>query len=467
MDSESDGRLTETGEHDAVAGIRFAPGSPKSPSRHERLVFRLTLLAGLPGVITSMVLLWREGYSGKVQWTLGLVIIGGWVITALVLRERVVRPLQTLSNMLAALREGDYSIRARGADREDALGLAFLESNLLGETLRTQRLGAMEATALLKTVMGEIDVAVFAFDDRDRLRLVNRAGARLLGQVEERLLGRKAEQLGLADSLQGPSPRTMDVTFAGGAGRWEVRRGPFRQDGRPHTLLVLADVSKTLREEELQAWQRLVRVLSHEINNSLAPIKSITGSLASLLDRNPRPADADDDLRRGLSVIGGRSEALVRFMSAYARLARLPAPNKNRLDVGTWVRRVAALETRMPVEVVGGPPTTLDADGDQLDQLLINLVRNAVDASLETHGAVRLSWQRQNGTLELMVEDEGPGIANSANLFVPFFTTKPQGSGIGLVLCRQIAEAHGGALALENRHDGKGVIATLRMPVDT
>jgi PAS domain S-box-containing protein len=467
MDSESDGRLGETGEHDAATGIRFAPGSPKDPPRHERLVFRLTLFAGFPGVVTAMWLLWREGYSGKAQWTLGLVIIGCWLITALVLRERVVRPLQTLSNMLAALREGDYSIRARGADRDDALGLAFLESNLLGETLRTQRLGAMEATALLKTVMSEIDVAVFAFDDRDRLRLVNRAGARLLGQVEERLLGRKAEQLGLADSLQGPSPRTMDVTFAGGAGRWEVRRGPFRQDGRPHTLLVLADVSRTLREEELQAWQRLVRVLTHEINTSLAPIKSNTGSLSLLLDRNPRPADADDDLRRGLSVIGGRSEALVRFMSSYARLARLPAPNKNPLDVGTWVRRVAALETRMPVVVAEGPPTMLIADGDQLDQLLINLVRNAVDASLETHGGVRLSWQRQNGTLELMVEDEGPGIANSANLFVPFFTTKPQGSGIGLVLCRQIAEAHGGSLSLENRRDRKGVVATLRMRLDT
>ena len=306
------------------------------------------------------------------------------------LRERVVRPLQTLSNMLAALREGDYSIRARGADRDDALGLAFLESNLLGETLRTQRLGAMEATALLRTVMAEIDVAVFAFDDDDRVRLVNRAGERLLGQPAERLLGRTADQVGLAESLQGPSPRTMDVTFAGGAGRWEVRRGPFRQDGRPHTLLVLADVSKTLREEELQAWQRLVRVLSHEINNSLAPIKSITGSLTTLLEREPRPSDADDDLRRGLTVIGGRSEALVRFMSAYARLARLPAPNRVPLDVGTWVRRVAALETRMPVRVEAGPITVVRADGDQLDQLLINLVRNAVDASLETSGAVRI-----------------------------------------------------------------------------
>src|SRR5581483_6664408 len=258
-------------------------------------------------------------------------------------------------------------------------------------------------------------------DEDDRVRLVNRAGERLLAQPAERLLGRTAEQVGLAEQLEGASPRTMDVTFPGGAGRWEVRRGEFRQDGRPHTLLVLADVSKTLREEELQAWQRLVRVLSHEINNSLAPIKSITGSLTALLDRRPRPADADDDLRRGLAVIGGRSEALVRFMSAYARLARLPAPHRVPLEVGTWVRRVAALETRLPVAVLGGPPTTLRADGDQLDQLLINLVRNAVDASLETHGAVRVRWTRQNGTLSLMVEDEGPGLANPTNLFVPFF----------------------------------------------
>jgi len=453
---------------DANRGDAASRGNRRAqrPANHERRVFYLALLAGLPGVAVSMILLWRGGYSGKVQWTLGLVVIGVWFIASLVLRERVVRPLQTLSNLLAALREGDYSIRARGADREDALGLAFLESNLLGETLRTQRLGAMEATALLRTVMAEIDVAVFAFDEADRVRLVNRAGERLLAQPAERLLGRTAEQVGLAAGLAGPSPRTMDVTYPGGAGRWEVRRGSFRQDGRPHTLLVLADVSKTLREEELQAWQRLVRVLSHEINNSLAPIKSITGSLLSLVERRPRPVDADDDLRRGLSVIGGRSEGLVRFMSAYARLAKLPAPNRTPLDVATWVRRVAALETRMPIVVVEGPSTTLRADGDQLDQLLINLVRNAVDASLESKGQVRIRWTRQNGNLSLMVEDEGPGLASASNLFVPFFTTKPQGSGIGLVLSRQIAEAHGGSLSLDNRPDRRGCIAVVRFEVD-
>lgn len=436
----------------------------RAPS-HERRVTQLALLTGLPGAVATLLLLRAGHYSAKVDWTVGIVVVGAWFVTAVMLRERMIRPLQTLSNVLAALREGDYSIRVRGADRDDALGLAFLEANLLGETLRSQRLGAMEATALLRTVMAEIDVAVFAFDAEARVRLVNRAGERLLGQPAGRVLGRTAEQVGLAEHLAGGSPRTVDVTFPGGAGRWEVRRSEFRQDGRPHTLLVLADLSRTLREEELQAWRRLVRVLSHEINNSLAPIKSIAGSLQALLARRPRPADLDDDLVRGLEIIGGRSEALVRFMSAYARLARLPAPNRAPLDISTWVRRVAALETRVAVEVVGGPPVTVEADGDQLDQLLINLVGNAVDASRETGGGVTLRWVRMNGSVAVLVEDEGPGIASSANLFVPFFTTKPQGSGIGLVLCRQIAEAHGGSLTLENRRDGRGAVATLRLAV--
>src|SRR5690242_2307013 len=209
---------------------------------HEPRVLQLARLPGLPGIVVSIILLWRDNYSAKVQWTLGLVVLGSWLITAFVLREKVVRPLQTLSNMLAALREGDYSIRARGAERDDALGLAFLESNLLGETLRAQRLGAMEATTLLRTVMAELDVAIFAFDHEERLRLVNRAGELLLDQPAERLLGRTAQQAGLTAYIEGESPRTVDANFPGGSGRWEVRRGAFRQDGLPHVLLVIADV---------------------------------------------------------------------------------------------------------------------------------------------------------------------------------------------------------------------------------
>ena len=437
---------------------------PRAPAKYEAQVTRLALLTGLPGVATALYLLWTNDASPRLFWTVAVVLGGVWAVATVMLRDKVVRPLQTLSNMLAALREGDYSIRARGAERDDALGLAFLESNLLGETLRAQRLGAMEATTLLRTVMSEIDVAIFAFDHDARLRLVNRAGERLLDQPAERLLGRTAEQAGLVSYMEGESPRTMDANFPGGSGRWEVRRGTFRQDGLPHVLLVIADVSKTLREQELVAWQRIVRVLSHEINNSLAPIKSLSGSMRSLLDRNPRPADLDNDLRRALDVIGGRSEGLVRFMSAYARLAKLPAPNRAPVDVGEWVNRVAALETRLPVRVIPGPPMTVLADGDQLDQLLINVIRNAVDASLPVNGSVQMTWGRINGNVAVRVIDDGPGLPESGNLFVPFFTTKPQGSGIGLVLSRQIAEAHGGTFALDNRADTHGCVATITFP---
>ena len=436
------------------------------PAGHESRVFLAALAAGLPAVLVAEWLLWTEDHSLRVQVTGSLMVVGTWLIGSALVRERVLRPLQTIANLLAALREGDYSIRARGASVEDGLGLALFEVNMLSETLRAQRLHALEATALLRRVIEEIDVAVFAFDSAQRLRLVNRGGERLLGQAAERLVGMDAEALGLATCLNGETPRTIDAAFPGGAGRWEVRGSTFRQEGLPHRLLVLSDLSRVLRAEERSAWQRLVRVLGHEINNSLAPIKSIAGSLRSLVERPARPADWEQDLRSGLQVIEGRSESLGRFMGAYAQLARLPQPRLGPLRIDEWVRRVAALETRLEVQVREGPRVVLSADGDQLDQLLINLVRNAADAALETGGGVMIGWRVVAGVAEITVDDGGPGLPDPGNLFVPFFTTKSSGSGIGLVLSRQIAEAHGGTLVLEARPRGqRGARACLRLPL--
>jgi two-component system, NtrC family, nitrogen regulation sensor histidine kinase NtrY len=439
---------------------------PKEPGlTHERRVVLMALMSGLPGSFVSLLLLWSGAYTTKVQLTLTLFIAVIWLGFAFALRERVVRPLQTLSNLLAALREGDYSIRARGASHEDALGEVMIEVNALGETLREQRLGAMEATALLRTVMSKIDVAVFAFDPDERLRLVNRAGERLLAQPAERLLGSSASELGLDDCLRGTPTRTLQITSDEGTGRWGVSRSTFREHGLPHQLLVLSNLSRALREEERQAWKRLVRVLGHELNNSLAPIKSIAGSLESLLVREPRPADWDEDMGRGLAVIAARAEALSRFMEAYSRLARLPQPRFAPLNVGVWIERAVGLETRLEVVVSPGPEIIIQADSDQLDQMLINLLHNAVDASLETGGSVLVKWSRNGTHLDVLIEDEGPGLSNTANLFVPFFTTKPAGTGIGLVLSQQIAEAHGGTLTLENRPVGPGCRAHIRLPL--
>jgi nitrogen fixation/metabolism regulation signal transduction histidine kinase len=443
---------------------------PRQPRlSHDRRILLMALASALPGAVISLIFLWTGDYTPKVQWTLTVVIVTVCLGFAFALRERVVLPLQTLSNLLAALGEGDFSIRARGARGGDPLGEVMIEVNALVETLRHQRLDALEATTLLRKVMAEIDVAVFTFDEAKELKFVNRAGTRLLNQPVERLLGRDAEEIGLSDCLEGEAPRVLSTAFPGGVGRWEIRRSQFRQGGRPHELLVLSDLSQPLREEERQAWQRLIRVIGHEMNNSLAPIKSIAGSLATIVDREPPPADWRDDVQRGLNVIASRSEALSRFMSAYARLAKLPPPKLAPIDVGVFAERVATLEKAHHIRIAAGPQITVQGDGDQLEQLLINLIRNAVDAVRETGGGVTVGWQRVAGSspsmMELWVEDEGPGLSNTGNLFVPFFTTKPGGSGIGLVLSRQIAEAHGGTLLLENREDRPGCRASLRIPV--
>jgi PAS domain S-box-containing protein len=365
---------------------------------------------------------------------------------------------------MAGLRAGDFTLRARGAGADDALGAVHHEFNSLGEALQAQRFGALEATALLRTIMEEIEVAVFAFDEAGRLQLANRAGERLIGQPSERMIGRSAEHLGLEEARRLDAGRTLDATFPGAAGRWEIHRNRFRQGGRPMELMVLADVSRALREEERLAWRRLVRVLSHEINNSLAPIQSLAGTLTSLLEKRPRPDDAETDIRRGLEVIASRAQALARFMGAYARLARLPSPVKGDVDVPAWAQRVVALAAAGNVLITSQAPVTVQGDADQLDQLLINLVKNAAEAA-GPEGAVEVGWQmRGPGTVEVWVRDTGPGVAATANLFVPFFTTKPGGSGIGLVLSRQIAEAHGGTLALENRTAAQGCRATLTLP---
>jgi two-component system nitrogen regulation sensor histidine kinase NtrY len=432
---------------------------------HEGRILVMALAAGFPGALVSLLLLWMGDFTTKVQWTLTVVILGLWWGFAFGLRERVVYPLQTLSNLLAALREGDFSVRGRAARNDDALGEVMREVNSLGGTLREQRLGALEATTLLRTVMKEIGVAIFAFDDQQMLRLVNRAGERLLGAPAERLIGLSAHDLQLGHCLTGEPEQTFQKSFPGGAGRWGMRRSVVRERGLPLELLVLSDLTQPLREEELQAWQRLVRVLGHELNNSLTPIKSIAGSLSSLLSRERLPEDWQDDAHRGLAVIMSRSEALSRFIGAYARLAKLPRPQLQPLEVRDWIGRVVGLETRLKVAVSAGPNVTINVDPDQLEQVLINLLRNAADASLETGGGVQVGWRQNGAYFELWVQDEGPGLPNTANLFVPFFTTKPGGSGIGLVLSRQIAEAHGGSLALENRQSGPGCQARLRLPL--
>jgi nitrogen fixation/metabolism regulation signal transduction histidine kinase len=450
-----------------IHGTRLRRSGKARPRHGLSFEARLRVLAlciALPGLLVCCGLLLSQHASTSLWLTLLGVIVFVTLITFGLLVEHVVRPLQTLTNVVSALREDDYAFRARGSSTGDVLGELAMEINSLADMLQDQRAGALEASALLRRVVGSIDAPVLAFDPAGVLRLLNPAAESVLSLLPDESMGQPAAELGLAGLLDEPDEGIVELEHDGRNTRWMVHRSTFRQRGVPHDLLLLTDVSAALREEERQAWRRLIRVLGHEINNSLAPIKSIAGSLRTQLISG---VATDEDLDRGLHIVESRAESLHRFVQAYRQLAQLPPPRLQKTPLGPLLERTLALEQRLHAEILGGPEVTLTIDPDQMEQMLINLVRNAVEAALATRTGkprVQVGWQVEAGKVIIGIEDNGPGIANDSNLFVPFYTTKAGGSGVGLALARQIVEAHAGSVRLINRQT-VGARAVVTLPV--
>ncbi len=429
-----------------------------------RRAWLFCFLLALPALIFEGILLSERQVTAVPATLLIFCLLIYFALVSASLIEGMTRPLQTLSNVVSSLREGDYSFRARGAASLDPLGELASEINALADLLQKQRVRSLEATALLARILEVMHAPLFAFDREYMLQLANNAGAQLLGRPLARCFGHSARELGLAHLVVAADQSVH--SFGSKPTRWLLRKAVFRQDGVPHTLLLLADVSQPLQEEEQIAWKRLIRVLGHELSNSLAPIKSIAGSLLARAENITGDEATVRDFRRGLGVVESRADSLHRFVQSYRLLAQLPPPHLKPIQVGPLLERVALLEQRVPVQLDPGPSVLLNADPDQLEQMFINLLANAVDASL-ANGAkpVRIDWRLIESSVMVGIEDSGLGIANTENLFVPFYTTKPSGSGVGLALAQQIARAHGGEIRLLNRDDGPGARATIRLPV--
>jgi nitrogen fixation/metabolism regulation signal transduction histidine kinase len=433
------------------------------PPFQVRLVL-LALAGGLPALVLAFVLLRDLPVPDSVQRLIVVILLAFWIGFAIAVHRATIEPLRSIANLLEALRGGDYAVRGRYAKKGDALGDVVLEANRLGATLRSQRFEALEASALLNKVLTEIDVAVFAFDGEERVRLANRAAGELLRRHPDALLGLTATEAGMGGLVDGARVSSESHNFPGRTGRWQIMRETFREAGRQFRLLVVTDLSQALRDEERRAWRRLIRVIWHELNNSLAPIKSVIETSRDALAAGAPDKAEREELAHNLALVAERADSLRRFLSRYSELARLPEPTLADCNVAALLRQVATVQPPGRVEYATADGLQLRADADQVQQALINLVRNAVEATPAGGAPVELRALRGKDAVVFEVEDSGPGVANIDNLFVPFFTTKPGGSGIGLVLARQVAEAHGGTLSLQNRAGHTGCIARLTVP---
>jgi PAS domain S-box-containing protein len=417
-----------------------------------------------PLVLSSSLLVLIDDISILLR---AAIFIGGLSVSVLIAwvgGTRLTTTLGTAFDLLLATREGDYSLRGRVRPGRDPLQGLIFDLNLLTDDLRGGRRKRTETSRFLGKTLVALHSAVFVVDEKGLLTFINPAARRLTGLERAAVVGRSLASLGLAEPLGTADGAILSHRFAAAAGRWAVRRAVWYSDGREHTMVMLHDLSVALSKEESLAWQRLIRVLSHELNNSLAPIGSLAGSLSTLLDTRDG-ATIDEELRLGLEVIGRRAHSLTRFLAGYGRLARLPPLQRRPFRLDMALARFARLEQRKTIDVSGISTVIVDGDEDQLGQAFINLMRNAVEATLATGGAVSVDWRVEDEFVRVTIEDDGIGLPASDGIFVPFFTTKPEGSGIGLTLTRLIVEAHAGTVELAARRDARGVVAIVRLPL--
>jgi PAS domain S-box-containing protein len=398
-------------------------------------------------------------------------LIGGLVIlfSCYSVYQKLSYQFRSISNLLEALIQGDYTLRARTDQNNSALDELVGAINGLAKRLSKQRWESVESQLLLRTIIEHIDVAIIALNQDNQIRFLNPAAENLL-QLKNSLTNRELlQQLAFVQELTSGCHQVVELSLGYQQGRFNVYVEEFREDGKQHKLLFITDIRTLLRSEERKAWQDLVRVISHEINNSLSPIASISQTLQRLLERDAQYADVIGNLREGLGIISERAKGLSQFVDSYKQLAKLPEPQTQPLSIRLLVEKIVALFNHQPITIEAERDFILQLDPVQFEQVLINLIKNAVESTALANpnnpgSTITIRWAVSRQFFKLDICDQGSGISNPDNLFVPFYSTKKQGSGIGLVLCRQIIEAHNGRLTLSNQNAG-GCCASIELPL--
>ena len=443
----------------------------KKISFEKRIVW-LALITSTPLLV---MLLWVMTYANISIWLILLIAFIGSlsiIYAAQQIYYTLTYQLRSLSNLLGAIVLGDYSLRARSDQGGSVLNELILSINNLSAHLSLHRIESTESQLLLQTVIEHIDVAIVAISDENKIRFMNPAAKKLLQIDQKNSEIALLKQLEVVSSFTSGCQQVVELSLGHQHGRFNVYVEEFRESGLQHKLLFITDVRTLLRSEESKAWQSLVRVISHEINNSLTPIASISQTLSRLLSRQHdaigiHNQEYNKDLREGLSIITERAKGLSQFVNSYKQLAKLPEPQKSSVSIRNLFHAVSNLFKDQIIQIEPAGDVQLFIDPVQLEQVFINLIKNSLEAMSQTNsqGVVFVSWQLAEPFLKLSIMDQGCGISNLGNLFVPFYSTKKQGSGIGLVLCRQIIEAHHGHLTITNNVGAQGCCVSIELPL--
>jgi len=427
------------------------------------LAGRVAVALGVVAIATAII------SAEATQWlhAPGLAALAGVLViapAALWVAARVTRPwsrvMHAVQDGIMSLRDHDFSVSIRRISN-DELGDLVTAYNSLGELLRRERMDLHQRELLLDTVIQTTPLVMVLTDPAERVVYSNIAARQLLHE------GRKLEGLNFADllasspaplrealSAEGDTLFTMDVD--GEPQVYHLSQRRFLLNAQPQRLLLLKQLTRELAAQEVAVWKKVIRVIAHELNNSLAPISSLAHS-GRLLAREPDQAQ----LERVFATIADRAAHLSTFIDGYARFAKLPRPRPVAIE---WSQFLARLEG-MPFKVEGPlPQRPASFDVSQLEQVMINLLKNAAESgSAPDHITVRVREQAAGFIVE--VADRGNGMADGVlrDALLPFYSTKPTGTGLGLTLSREIVEAHGGRLSLANR-PGAGAVVTIWLP---